>query len=138
MGGAGQGQFQSNQYHYGGYGPHNHCSIRGPLVCFGPPELNNFFVLHYNGFLYEVGINEDDKYDPGAPISSSIESASSSRTHLLGAYTWFSSRSDFKMSKANATVKPGPGQGSGAGARGGASGKNGSGADEDEEDWELV
>ncbi|CAD7965610.1 unnamed protein product [Amoebophrya sp. A120] len=33
-----------------------HSSIRGPLVCFGPPEHDTFYVLHYNGFIYEVSM----------------------------------------------------------------------------------
>ena len=32
--------------------------IKGPLVRFGPPEKNSFYVLHYNGFIYEVNFTE--------------------------------------------------------------------------------
>ncbi|CAD7955739.1 unnamed protein product [Amoebophrya sp. A25] len=41
--------------------------IRGALVCFGPPEKESFFVLHYNGFIYEVALTgkaETQELDP--------------------------------------------------------------------------
>eukprot|EP00392_Amoebophrya_sp_AT5.2_P011584 g11663.t1 len=46
----------------------SYSSIKGPLVCFGPPEKDNFYVLHYNGFIYEVNLlaRGSEGADPGA------------------------------------------------------------------------
>jgi len=86
-------------------------SIRGPLVCFGPPEKNTLYVLHFNGFLYEVKMQVDGEdgqavvsggAEGGAPPSSPgpKEAVTSSRTQLLCAHTWFASHSDFQMSSS--------------------------------------
>ena len=78
-------------------------------------------MLHYNGFLYEVSINmavikhESEQRDRGEAtspvadfranvVAGATGTASSSRTTLKQAHTWFASNPDFQMPAENSAV----------------------------------